>query len=377
MHTSFSYQLMQFALSSLMIDKAARNDVLRLVERYAADSLAASLTTVYRPTMVEENRGLHRLSLNESEHPDPFKIRDDGGKYVRQVALAFDKGVPLWIVSAARGNILKRANEYRDLWSKERGLPSFRPRSSTNYNRRDRTRTSIIVPIRDQYRVAGVLRFDSDEYLHITEYAKEELIGIAEALGIIFRLYELSTIQLEETQQAASNVSVLFDSPLPRLVKPRIFLAYSARADKKVTRAMTDVLKSFDDKLTHIDWRNLREPGNITQQLLESMASCQAAVCYFSEPTQDGTYSDNVNVVFEAGMFQGRRIQRTNSPSCWLPIRERNSPILPFDFAHERILWVPRDDSGNLCQDLFAQILTSNINTILDTLGRPKRLDSV
>ena len=38
---------------------------------------------------------------------------------------------------------------------------------------------------------------------------------------------------------------------------------------------------------------------------------------------------------------------------AWIPIRERNSPGLPFNFSTERILFVPRDSRGQLIAEAF------------------------
>ncbi len=109
------------------------------------------------------------------------------------------------------------------------------------------------------------------------------------------------------------------------------------------------------------------QPGNINRQLLEAIASARYGICYFSQKVGDGAYIDNVNVVFEAGMFHGRVDEITPVPASWVPIREQQSPDLPFDFAQERILWVERTRTGKLRTKSFATAMRRNLDALLAT----------
>ena len=88
-------------------------------------------------------------------------------------------------------------------------------------------------------------------------------------------------------------------------------------------------------------------------KILEQVKKSQFGLCYFSEPTEDPEgkykYQDNINVVFEAGMFQSQTNPNvTDRPEGWIPIREIK-PLTPppaFDFAQERMITVERSKDG-------------------------------
>ncbi len=99
--------------------------------------------------------------------------------------------------------------------------------------------------------------------------------------------------------------------------------------------------------------------------VLDAIASCRYAICYFSQRGEDGNYHDNPNVVFEAGMFHGRVDEITTVPSSWIPIREKQSADLPIDFAQERILIPERTRSGALKTAVFANLLRQQLESML------------
>ena len=109
------------------------------------------------------------------------------------------------------------------------------------------------------------------------------------------------------------------------------------------------------------------------KQIIETITKSRFGVCYFSEPAPDGDsdnhkFIDNVNVIFEAGMFQSL----TNSPNVvpvgWIPIREKESPPPPFDFGKERIVEIPRLADGKLNQDLFIEIFNGRVTNLLEKI---------
>lgn len=96
------------------------------------------------------------------------------------------------------------------------------------------------------------------------------------------------------------------------------------------------------------------ENGSIYQQLIDAISSCQYGICYLSERDEsnsDFQYRDNTNVVFEAGMFHGRKHNSSQSPCGWLPVREENSPPTPFDLLTERTVVIRRNEQHELLVD--------------------------
>ena len=98
----------------------------------------------------------------------------------------------------------------------------------------------------------------------------------------------------------------------------------------------------------------MNKPGAINQQLLYELGRCRYGVCYMSEATSDAdtAFRDNINVVFEAGMLHGRSDIESSAPASWIPVRERDSPPTPFDFAGQRMI-VTRRSHGHLDVNRF------------------------
>jgi len=57
--------------------------------------------------------------------------------------------------------------------------------------------------------------------------------------------------------------------------------------------------------------------------------------------------------------------QDVGEPAGWIPIREGNSPPPPFDFASERILYIPRSICGELNETKLRQMLADRIGALL------------
>lgn len=185
----------------------------------------------------------------------------------------------------------------------------------------DQIKTSIILPLRDEGRVFGVLDLESTSFLEITE-----------------------------------------------LAKPKLFLASSSKADQEANAVLRSVLDTYSNRLEVVTWYEISKSGNINQHIIREILSSSYGVCYFSEAV-DGPpatrYQDNPNVLFEAGMLHVLSYADQSSSEGSLPIRESKSPKLPFDFAAERILTVPRLQNGSLNVPAFENELRNRLNNLL------------
>jgi hypothetical protein len=70
-------------------------------------------------------------------------------------------------------------------------------------------------------------------------------------------------------------------------------------------------------------------------------------------------------VLFEAGMLHSLTNSPVTVPSGWIPIREKNSPKIPFDFASERVLIVARSSNGELMEERFRSDLRRRMTALL------------
>jgi hypothetical protein len=359
--TSFGNYLQQFARSVDIVDENTIEQVRRLVYHYVEKELGVAYFGLATETKVNSEPALQTFWSTEAE-THTTTIQTSEGKYSSQSSVAFDQRKPLWVVDEQR-RPLRDCDKCVDLWSHTDGLPKYKP------PRVDRgMRTSIVVPLVHWGNVLGVMYLESTAYLDVTDVAKDELSRFADALAILFDLHRANRAQIQGTKDAISDLQVILrEGTFPHLTKPQIFVASSRRADDGVRGVIHEVLDEFSTILTVVQWDMIEASGSITTQLIEQIATSRFGLCYFSEPAPDGQqgYVDNPNVLFEAGMLHSLTNSPVGRPSGWVPVRERTSPKIPFDFATERVLEVPRDASGEIMEQKLKNDLRKRIKALL------------
>jgi Predicted nucleotide-binding protein containing TIR-like domain len=357
---TFGDYLRHFARSVDIVDEHTLDDVRQLVHDYVRDELEAGYFSLASEQTVDGRVGLRTLwSTTNEEHSTT--IRTAEGSYSSQISVAFGERKPLWIVSPDQ-RPLRESKEYVDQWSGVTDLPGYQ--SSID---RD-MRTSIILPLIHWSRVLGVIYLESTSFLEITEVAKDELLLLADAVAILSELRQTNRAQVTGTRAALQDLkTVLNSTKFPRITKPQVFIAFSSRADDEVVGVIQQVLSEFGEKLRVVLWNKIEESGSITLRLIEEIARSTFGVCYFSEPVEgsDRQFEDNPNVLFEAGMLHSLTNSPVGTPSGWIPIREKQSPRIPFDFATERILLIERSPDGELMEERFRASLRSKVNALL------------
>lgn len=362
---SFGFYLRQFARSVDIVDERTIEEIRKLVYDYVRDELEIGFFTLTTSHSVNGEPGLQSRWRTEGP-PVTSTIRNPDGSYSTQIAVAFDTGRPLWIVDPGQGP-LQSCDTYSERWSNTTSLPPYQ----SPVNRP--MRTSIVVPLTNWGTVLGVIYLESTRYLEFTEVAAEELRLLADSLAILFELRGANEAQVTGTRDAVSELrDVLDDTTFPRLTKPQIFVATSARADDAVLGVVQVVLEEFADVLAPVHWDLIDSSGSITLRLNEEISRSRFGLCYFSEPAKDAphSYQDNPNVLFEAGMLHALTNAPTGQPRAWIPVREADSPDVPFDFAAERILVVPRTDDGALMQAGLRNSLRRRVQALLDDATR-------
>jgi hypothetical protein len=359
--TSFGDYLQQFARSVDIVDENTIEQVRRLVYNYVEKELGAAYFSLVTETKVDGKPALQTF-WSTADESHTTTIRTSEGKYGSQLSVAFDQHHPLWIVDEQQ-RPLRLCDEYLDLWSGARGLPKYK---APKVNRD--MRTSIVVPLVHWGNVLGVMYLESTSYLDITDVAKDELSLFSDALAILFDLHRANRAQIQGTKDAISGLqAILRENTFPHLTKPQIFVASSQRADDEVRGVIQEVLDEFSTILTVVQWDRIERSGSITTQLIEQIATSRFGICYFSEPAPDGQtgFVDNPNVLFEAGMLHSLTNSPVGRPTGWLPVREKTSPRIPFDFAAERILEVPRSAKGEINEQKLRNELRKRIEALL------------
>jgi hypothetical protein len=370
--STFAGQLKHFAQTVDIVDDGIFNQIRSMVCKYATHELNSEYFELLRSETVGSNGDRQvwlRTFWSSDEKTHMWPIRDGGGSYTNPVTEAFDNVHAMWVVSANGKKPLDGAETYQDMWSGTTGMPRYRAISGPHI------RTLIVLPLSFRNRI-GVFCIESADYIEITDVAKLELRRLADALGILYGLWDVNKASAECTDHAIGDLQDMLErARFPKLAKPHVFVAFSRRADKNVTRVISDVLSQFGDKLEFTDWTQMDDQsGNITTQIGKEILESRFGICYLSEPemaqdTSEHKYDDNRNVIFEAGMLHARTSATADSdedgPSGWIPIREEDSPRAPFDFANERTLYVPRSRTGELNEPKLRDLLDRRIHRLL------------
>ena len=368
-----------FALSIDTIDDINLEKVKERLKEYLCEVLQASFFRVSVGGFEDKVQGQKQPSLrtvwadvcngvwDDLTQPRPTRRQRQG--YESLTVYAYRRRLPLWITPVGSEKLtLAEAKRIHDLWSDAKKLPRYQ-----DYGRAD-SKTSIVHPLTYVRRLFGVLCVEFPERLSPTDGGKEVITLLAQGLARVFYLHQTWKSQRKDTGTVFKDLKVntALRSPLaPRIV----FLASSGRADPKVMGVIRRVLESHRERFEVRDWEELRQSGNINEQIRRDIRTCEFGVCYLSEPlaeegepaesvgdrTSADRFVDNPNVLFEAGMMQmlhELREPEDASVSRWIPVRESTelTAAEPFDFRGERIVVVPRDglvlDEGRLEEEL-------------------------
>ena len=363
---TFAGQLRHFARSVDIVDDRIFERVRELMYKYVKDELGAAYFELMRGQTFDGDPALKMFwSIDDTDHHWPITKPD--GSYTNVVTMAFAKHQPLWIIDRDKRS-LGEADKLEDQWSHNLDLPHYQPVKDQP------VRMLVVLPLRRQ-RPLGVCYFESAAHIGITEVAKVELLLLADAIAILFELYEANRTQFAMTSSAILELrDRLEQAKFPQLTKPHFFLAFSNRADRHVTTIIREALHQFSEQLDFTDWQRIDESGNVNAQIAREIVRSRFGICYLSEPALESaeagvSYVDNPNVVFEAGMLHARTAANEGNdgaePTGWIPMRETASPPAPFDFRAERTLEIPRFDDGSLNEDRLRDILTERITKLL------------
>jgi hypothetical protein len=371
MSETFGYRLKQFALAVDIVDEDTFKQVWELVRRYVSRGLDLAYWALLVEGEVDGKLGLQARESSTGGNISVSLTTGEGSSYRGLPAYAFAKTTTLWVVSPDK-QPLGQGTSLQDLWSNTdpKNLPAYKETRGTSI------KTVIATPLRWQGRTFGVLDLQMSEYYEITNRTKVELELLVDVLSELLALAETNKTQRAHTLQAIDMLrTVLETESWPPLTKPQIFVASSDQADEEVMGTIRDVLDNFQDRLQIYYWRESLNGGNINLETLREVKASRFGLCYFSEPAEDARggfkYQDNINVVFEAGMFQSlTNPAATDAPIGWIPVREPVplSPPPPFDFAQQRMIVIPRlRDNNRLNKETLRANLRARIENLLET----------
>jgi hypothetical protein len=243
-------------------------------------------------------------------------------------------------------------------------------------------KTSVMHPLTREDIAIGLVEFAARDRIEPTPASREGIAALAE---LISRAHQMCAIRKAQRKATGDAMQLLRDAlhqqSWRRLALPQLFVAHAgedrlkgaARAQHlALVTVMREVVDEFAQTVKPVYWSDVTEAGNINEQVLRDIGESEFGLCYLSEPRRGGGFVDNPNGLFEAGMMQALAKSPNALLRAWIPVREKDSPPLPFDIAAERMLVVDRND-GKLDPQAFATALRKRLRSAVDELGRDKR----
>lgn len=367
MSRMFGERINEFVLSTDIMDYETFMDLLKLIQVYVNEHLDVAYFSVLNETIINGQQGLQTLWGTREAKPAYTVDKEIG--YASHTAYTFGENKPIWVVSDSKVS-LDVANDLKDIWTGVRDLPPYGAGSH------DIVRTSVMHPLRKNGRAIGVVEFAAEKYVEPTAPSLEEVKTLASVISRAHQMYDTRRAQRENTKSAMKLLEEsLKTQSWTRLALPQLFVAYpgierleiEARAEHEaVIETIREVVGEFTGILKPVYWEDITEAGNITNQVIRDIGNSEFGICYFSEPTTQGQFQDNANVLFEAGMMQALANSPGAQHKAWIPVRERESASIPFDIASERILLVDRAD-GKLDKSSFTEAFRQRVNAFVDS----------
>lgn len=359
MDGSFGEALDDFASSVDIADERVLSEVDDLLQKYLLEELSFDFYEVLLEGWIAGERGRPERALDtrlcKGGRSFPNVAVNSGT--TNQTAYCFVKDQPLWITTVD-GKPLKGAKSYIDSWS-DSSVPDLPQYKSGN---RFSIRTSIIQPLRNGQGAFGVINVESSEFRRCNRWAKHEFERIARGVSSIIERAEARKVAQQGTDRSIRRLRNFAGTKRWKLVeRPKLFVAYSERADSEVVNAIRKVVERHEDHDV-IFWQEHRGEGDIRERMLKGLRESRVIVCYLSEPVENGQYADNPNVLIEAGIAQGFR-------SAWrdvglVVVREKGSTTeIPFDLGGREVLKVPRTQRGTLSKRDFNKQFTERVMT--------------
>lgn len=368
---SFGEHLKQFALSIDFIDSGHYELVQQQIKKYLAVQLDATQVALFEPTQVDDRDGIATVWSYPNFHIHQT-LRNEDNEYRRQLALAIGEQRNLWVIGEA--GRLDSDNRGIDVWGEEEDthLPPFYVAKHAKPSQ-----TAIVLITRNAQGYAnGAFLIEIGKIVRPSKVLRREMQLIADAVGLLHATDVATHEQREGTARAIANLSDLVGKlELDTGPKPLMFVASSSRAPDDIMKAVDEVLEQFSDHVFVEPWHKIHQPGNINMQLVEKIRKAQYGICYMSEEVDEKTrnvrndprFRDNPNVLVEAGMLHMVTVADTASGTGWIPIREKDSPKVPFDLGNQRMVLVDRNKEGTADIKKFKANLVAKIASLLET----------
>lgn len=242
MEMSFGEQFESFTMSLDTVDTSLCESVRDLFHNYVTHILKFDFYHIMVDgTQVDDKPGLHTATTSGqpwcNDGSGSVPIHGGDGSYFAQSTFSYEKRMPLW-VTGKNNESLNDASEYIDQWNETENLPAFYAKN------KPKVKTSIVIPLLYGERVFGFICIESNSVYKFHDMAIAELNNLTTGIGIILWLYEAYLNQHKCAQTAFSKIkkSVTDKTISSPLLKPKIFIASSQKADRSVMGSIHSVI---------------------------------------------------------------------------------------------------------------------------------------
>lgn len=363
---SFGTELNRFALAVSLIDRASWEQFKSLIEDYLLNKIRAHYFELMTDGVRVARRPGMEVFWSSTHNKSTEPIFNDDGEYYGMRAFAYHRDQSLWITAKDKGTITRPDCELEDSGRLRPELPRYQDTEGLNLP----TRTAVIVPMRFANRVFGVFVIEHPEHKPWTEPAHEEIQLAVLSLARIVSVERATEEQLDSVRKAFASLQGAVDSLSPALDKPKVFVASSSNSDETVISLIREVLNEYSTEFDVKYWKDFVSPGQITREVAKQIVDSRFGIVYLSEridstSPEELPYTDNGNVLFEAGMLHALSENKDLPARGWIPIRE-DSKVAgnpPFDIAQERMVIVPRVEAG-----VNSEAFKTSLRSMIDSL---------
>ena len=374
---TFGWSLLQFVNSVDYMTNNVFENIKTLTSKYILrpDGFGACYFSVLRPGIKVDGKDALKIIWSSDQNTERNVVRlygDDGNSAPSLRAFTYRNAKPIWVTDKNRKKLHEEGAQFKNYWRWATGeqQSTEMPPNYIHMHSKD-SYTLIAVPLGNHSMALGVLVIEFSKVIPYNQTAQDEVVLLSESFSQIIWLHDITQERERGTRAALKgleeNVVNMFSA-----VRPTLFFAYAIKADQKVIKVIRDILKKFEAHFELRDWQDINETGEINGQIIREISRCRYGICYFSEEKEeekDGkktkTFTDNSNVLIEAGMLQALRGGKEGEKQNWIPIREGDTE-LPFDFRGQRVAIVPRGDDGAFKTREFEDALWKMLCELLD-----------
>jgi hypothetical protein len=359
---SFAEELNRLALTISVVTEESWRDIVKDLDIYFSEKVGALYWEIaLSGANVGNMPGLETIAPESGKGTYYTLKRNNNKTYEDYRALAFSKDKPLWIIEKEGKELCHLKAILVDNWSNLHEDSEFPKKFPKSYC--SSAKTALYYPLKFQKTIFGVFVLENKDLKTLTPEMKNDINLAIDALSRIVRIWQMTKEQIDALRDGEARFRRFVVGAPSITERQKIFLASPKNRDEEIWKAVDAVTQKYNSRFEIIKWDEKTTPGNIMEQIYEDAVHTALAICLVSEKIspkrKKPSASDNVNVIFEAGVFQALVESLGSVCKACLVIREdekiASQPF--FDIAQQRICIIDRDDKNKFISNSFCKKL--------------------